>query len=168
MPKSDEWQDFISNHNSKFQHTNLISDSSREKTSFSKDIYLTKGQLLCYSKKLHSTITSVEALFSNQREADQKIPNHVMFAISPESSVCLVSDDIDIYILMLYIAKNCNGNLYSPKEGIMYHQIKPLAIQFSDKICNILPVFHGLTRCDYTNPFIEYLKFKVLRNMPET
>ena len=26
LPKSDEWRDFISNHNNKFQLTNLISD----------------------------------------------------------------------------------------------------------------------------------------------
>ena len=63
-------------------------------------------------KKRHATITSVEVLFSNHREADQKIPNHVLFTISPESSVCVISDDTDIYILMLYIAKHCDGNLY--------------------------------------------------------
>ena len=107
MTKSDEWQDFLSNHNDKFQLANLISDYLLEKASFSKDIYVTTGQF-CYSEKLHATITSVEVLFSNHMEADQKIPNHVLFAISPESSVCVVSGDTDIYILMLYIAKHCN------------------------------------------------------------
>ena len=29
-----------------------------------------------------------------------------------QSSVCVVSDETDIYNLMLYIAKHCNGNLY--------------------------------------------------------
>ena len=55
----------------KFQLTNLKSDHLLEKASFSKDIYVTKGQF-CYSKKLHATITSVEVLFSNRRKADQK------------------------------------------------------------------------------------------------
>ena len=165
MPKSDESQDFLSNHNNKFQLTNIISDYLLEKASFSKDMYVTKGQF-CYSKKLHGTITSAEVLFSKHREADQKIPNHVLFAISPESSVCVVSDDTDIYILMLYIAKHCNGNLHfrqgthSSKEGIMYHHINPLAAQLSDEICNILSVFHVLTGCDYTNPFYRRLKIQ--------
>ena len=87
------------------------------------------------------------------------VPNHVLFAISRESSVCVVSDDTDIYILILCIAKHCHGNLYFrqgthlSKEGIMHHHINPLAAQLSDEICNILPVFHVLTGCDYTNLF---------------
>ena len=165
MPKRDEWQDFLSNHNNKFQFTNLISDYLLEKASFSKDIYVTKGQF-CYSKKLHATITTVEVLFSNHREADQKISNHVLFALSPELSVCVVSDDTDIYILMLYIAKHCNENLYfrqgthSSEEGIMYHHINPLAAQFSDEIWNISPIFHVLTGCDYTNTFYRRSKIQ--------
>ena len=35
----------------------------------------------------------------------------------------------------------------------MYHQIKLLAPQRSDKKCNILPVFYVLTKFDYTDPF---------------
>ena len=46
-------------------------------------------------------MTSVEALFSKHRAADQKITKHVLFAISPESSVCIVSDDTNIYILFI-------------------------------------------------------------------
>ena len=83
-PKSDEWQDFLSNHNNKFQLTNLtlrvggryyietsplickenqgfymipasaakglISDYLLEKTLFSKDLSITKGQF-CFFKK---------------------------------------------------------------------------------------------------------------------
>ena len=78
-----------------------------------------------------------------------------------EKAACVrvVSDDTDIYILMLYVAKNCNGNLYlrqgthSSQEDIMYRHIKLLAAQLSDEICNILPVFHVLTGLDYTNSF---------------
>ena len=40
LPKSDEWQDFLSNHNNKFQLDNLMSDYLLEKASFSKDIYI--------------------------------------------------------------------------------------------------------------------------------
>ena len=120
--------------------------------------------------KLHATITSLEALFSNHREADHKIPDHVLFAISPESSVRVSSDDTDIYIL-LYIAKCCDGNMYfrqrthSSKEVIMYHYIKQLAAQLSDEICNILAVFHVLTGCDYTNPFYRRSKIQSFKKM---
>ena len=54
---------FLFNQSTEFQLTNSISDYLLEKASVSKDIFVTKGQI-CYSEKLHSTITSVEALFS--------------------------------------------------------------------------------------------------------
>ena len=171
LPKNDEWQNFISSHNNKFQLTKLISDYLLEKTSFSQGLYVTEGQLSVIKKKLHATITSLEALFSNHREADHKIPYHVLFTISPESSVCVSSDDTDIYILMLYIAKHCDGNVYfrqrthSSKEVIMYHHIKQLAAQLSDEICNILAVFHVLTGCDYYNPFYRRSKIQSFKKM---
>ena len=40
----------------------------------------------------------------------------------------------------------------------MYHQIKLLAPQHSDKKCNILPVFYVLTKFDYT----DYFKMKTV------
>ena len=85
--------------------------------------------------------------------------------------MCVVSDDTDIYSLMLYIAKHCNGKMYigqgthSSKEGIMYHHINPLAAQLSDEICNILPAFHVVTGCDYTNPFYRRLKIQSLKKI---
>ena len=68
--------------------------------------YICSKGTVFYSKKLHAINASVEALFSNHRDVDQTIPNHVLFAVSPETSMCVVSDDTDIYILMLYIAKH--------------------------------------------------------------
>lgn len=115
LPKSDEWQEFLSHHHNKFLLTNLILDSSLGKASFPNYLYLTKGQFCC-QQKLHSTINFVEVLFSNHMEANQKITNHVLFASSPESSVCVVSDETDIYVLMLYIAKHCNKNMYFRQE----------------------------------------------------
>ena len=94
-----------------------------------------------------------------------------MFAISPESTVCDVLDDTDAYILILYVAKHCHGNLHfrlgthSLKEGIMYHHIKPLAIQLSNEICNISPVFHDLTGCDYANSFYRRSKNQIVKKM---
>ena len=85
--------------------------------------------------------------------------------------MCVVSDDTDIYILILYIAKHCNGNLYfrqgthSSKEGIMYHHRNLLAAQLSDEICNILPVFNVLTGSDYTNPFYKRSKIQSFKKM---
>ena len=52
-----------------------------EKALFSEDVDVTKEQFY-YSKKVQSTINL------SGREADQKIQNHLLFAISPESSVC--------------------------------------------------------------------------------
>ena len=62
-------------------------------------------------------------LFSNHREADQKIPNHILFAISPESSMYVVSDDTDIYILMLYIQQTIVMEICIP-DKVHIHQKK--------------------------------------------
>ena len=85
LPKSGEWQDFLSNH-SNFHLTNLISDYLLEKASFSKDIYVFKGQF-CYLKKNTILPLHLQALFSTHRGVDQKISDHVLFAIIPESVV---------------------------------------------------------------------------------
>ena len=61
-----------------------------EKALFSKDIDVTKEQF-CYSKKVQSTINFSE------REAHEKMQNHLLFAISPESSVCCFISNRYVY-----------------------------------------------------------------------
>ena len=46
LPKSDESQDVLSNHNNKFQLNNLISDYLLDTASVSKDIYVLKDSFI--------------------------------------------------------------------------------------------------------------------------
>ena len=73
----------------------LISDYLLEKASVLKDIYVGTGHF-CYSEKIHFHYLCTSVI-SNHREADQKIPNHALFAISPESRVCVLFQMIPIF-----------------------------------------------------------------------
>ena len=55
--------------------------------------------------------------------------------------MCVVADDTDTLILLLYISKNCDGKLYlregtqSSKKGVLYHDVKDLAAHLG-KLCS--------------------------------
>ena len=96
-------------------------------------------------------------------------------------SVCVVADDTDVFILLLYVSVNCNETLYfrqgtiSSRDGITYHNVTSLSSQLgggdSIGICAIHPAFHSLTGSDITKPFFGRSKissFKKLLSKPES
>ena len=89
-----------------------------ESKSMGKDVYVTKG-----NHSYHSTIgvpnnaVEVPDLKLNHREADPRIALHTVFASSTDdsSAVCVVADDADVYILLLYVSQYCSGKVYSTR-----------------------------------------------------
>ena len=76
-----------------------------------------------------------------------------MYASRTADKVCVVSDDTDVYILLLFVSNKCDGHIYLRQgtgDATTYHDIKALANILGDDICNIIPAFHALTGCDYT------------------
>ena len=96
---------------------------------------------------------------------------HVYFASKEHDSVCVVADDTDVLVLMLFVSNECTGELFfregtqSSKKGILYHKVNTLVSHLGSKICSILPAFHSLTGCDFTNPFYGRSKFGSFKNL---
>ena len=87
---------------------------------------------------LFKSIASIAIRFpdldSNHREADQMIPMHSVYAgSSPANTICVVSDDSDIYLSLLTVSYLMPTTVYfdqgkaSNKDHNTYHNVKPLA-----------------------------------------
>ena len=175
LPSAKEWDEFLMNENNKFKLVNLIVGFvlSNECT-IGKTIYV-NNQSVCYLKSLDHAWSEFEPLNSTHRVADQKIPMHAVFAgSSKEKAVCVIADDTDIYISLLFVATHIKSKLYfrqgkvRDKNGISFHDVHSLADHLGTNICSILPSFHALTGSDFTNPFFGRSKItefkKLLKN----
>ena len=82
-----------------------------------------------------------------------------MQVVPDNKPVCVIADDTDVFILLLFVARYFEGNVffrqgkYSDKEVIAYHDIISLADHVGEEICDILSCFLTLASSDYTNPF---------------
>ena len=95
----------------------------------------------CYYKGIHEETKLSEELYSLYLEADPKIPVHAVYASRLDNKpVCVVVDDTDVFILLLFVARYFEWNVffrqgkYSDKEGITYHDIIILADHFGEEI----------------------------------
>ena len=87
-----------------------------------------------------------------------------------------MTDDTDLFILLLPVSINCNETLYfrqgttSSRDGINHHNVCSLSSQLGEKICAILPTFHSLTGSDFTKPCFRRSKinFKKLLSKSES
>ena len=127
LPRSTEWQEFLSNDGNKRQLVHLLADFIFENTV--KEIYVTKdGQ--CFHKQPTSSIVPIADLRSTHKEADHRIALHSVFASRTGHAVCVVSDDTDVYVLLLFVSNNCYGHIYLRQgtgDATTYHDIKALA-----------------------------------------
>ena len=100
---------------------------------------------------------------------------HTVFAgVSETDAVCVVADDSDIFLSLLYVSSKVHSKLYfrqgktKDKSGIEYHDIHSAANHLGPDICGILLPFHALTGSDFTHPFYGRTKVtsfkKLLKN----
>lgn len=177
LPNLSEWADFLTNDLNKFQLTKLLADYILSGEShLRKEVFVTKGHQCYFATWPHCSVSEVPELYSYHREADPRIISHAMFA-SSKYPTCVVADDTDVFILLLFVASKCERGLYfrqgtaSSRTGITYHNIRALAGHLGENICSVLPAFHALTGSDYTQPFFGRSKFKCFQKMqknPET
>ena len=82
-----------------------------------------------------------------------------------------VTDDNDVYILLLFISNQANGTIYfqqstsSSKQEITYHNVTTLANELGNDICNVLPAFHALTGSDFTRTFYRRSKIPSFKKL---
>ena len=122
-------------------------------------------------RQVDGTRVVVPDLFSSHLEADDRIALHANYASSPGTSVCVVANDTDVFILLLYIASGCVSTLYfrqgttKSKAGVTYHNVTELASFIGNDICKILPPFHALTGSDFTKPFYRRSKINSFKKI---
>lgn len=137
-------------------------------------IFVTKDDK-CILKN-NGLITEVESLRCNHLEADPRLALHAVIASkqNPNKSIAVVSDDTDVFIILLSIASEMHGILYFRQgkttigKGIEYHNVTSLASHLGKECCDVLPGFHALTGSDFTYPFFRRSKstaFGMMMNM---
>ena len=64
--------------------------------------------------RINEEAVLVEELHSNhkKKENDQSLICHTIYTSREYSSFCEVADDSDVFVLLLYAAKNCQANGY--------------------------------------------------------
>ena len=131
-------------------------------------LYITKD-FKCFLKS--ENITEIAELSSNHNEADPRIALHAVFAslTYPTLPICAVSDDTDVFIILLSVAFQIKGTLYfrqgTNSRGITYHNVTALAHGLGKECCTNLPGYHTLTGGDFTYPFFRRTKFQGFKKM---
>ena len=157
LPQLKEWNDFLTNESNKLQLTQLLADFRlSDESTLGRDVYVTKGHVCyCLLSEPGSVSCEIPELFSYQREADPHLAFHAVYS-SATQNTCVVADDTDVFILLLFVADKATKNLYfrqgtkNSKAGITYHDVKALAQHLGRELCNSLPAFHVLTGSDFT------------------
>ena len=105
VPNSHEWTEFLANTSNKFHLVNLIVDHIKSpECRLEREVYINKGPK-CFFKDLDNVCHEFSELNSNHREADQKNSMHVVVAgRCKDKPVCVITDDTDIHISLIYIA----------------------------------------------------------------
>ena len=103
----------------------------------------------------------IPELDSSHREADQKMPMHVVYAGQDSSNkVCVIVDDVS------HLVKSClyfRQGKTKDKDGITYHDIHAIANHLGEEICSVLPAFNTLTGSDFTNLFFNRSKIQACK-----
>ena len=106
LPPVSEWSDFLKNSFNKFQVATLLADYILSGALPGKNVYVNK-ESECYYKSTTGSPVRFINLDSNHREADQKIPMHAVVAgKSTDNVICVVADDSDIYLSLLYVIRS--------------------------------------------------------------
>ena len=170
--KAQRMEHILTSDKNKLQLTHLLADYLLSKESLlEKDLFVTKGSQCFFRAKETDSWDCVPSLCSSHKEADPRLVLHAVYASSNHNGVCVVADDTDVYILLLYVSRRCTSSLYfrqgvmSTKQGVTYHDIKSLATFLGESICESLPAFHALTGCDYTMPFFGRSKFSIFKRL---
>ena len=108
------------------------------------------------------------------READHRLAFHAKCSADSGDSVCVVADDTDVYILLIFISNQANGTIYfgqgtsSSKQGITDHNVATIANELGNDICNFFPAFHALTGSDFTRTFYQRSKIQSFKKSMKT
>ena len=99
----------------------------------------------------------VNDLKSSQEEADTWIVLHAKHASDQGyTSVIVVSEDTDMFVLLIAFAKEIPASLYQKRgtsTSVRYMDIRKLRAVLGDKLSQALIAFHAFTGCDTVSAF---------------
>ena len=135
LPKLSDWENFLNNDSNKKRLTYLLCEYILLPHTIEKVVYVTKGEQ-CFQKTRQGVIET-QTLKSKHNESDHRIIHHSYFPSHQRESICIVADDTDVLILLLYISQRCGCEMYfregthSSKKEISYHSISLLSQNIS-------------------------------------
>ena len=111
LPNPIEWQEFLPNDKNKLSICKLLAEFFVSGEVYTeKNILVTKEK--CFAKYANQVAIEKPELFSMHREADHRLAFHAKCSADSGDSVCVVADDTDVYILLLFISNQANGTIY--------------------------------------------------------
>ena len=117
-----------------------------------KTLFVTCGQKCWRIGQMGASL--VNDLKSSQEEADTRILLHA--SDQGYTSVIVVSEDTDVFVLLIAFAKEIPASLYQ-KRGtstrVRYMHIRKLRAVLGDKLSQALIAFHAFTGCDIVSAF---------------
>ena len=125
---------------------------------------------------MDNSLSDIPELSCTHKEADPRLALHAVHASRcyPGKNIAVVSDDTDVYIILLSVIPKMRGQLFFRQgkstvgKGIEYHNVTSLAGVLGERCCRNLPAFYALTGCDFTYPFFQrskYLVFSLMMNL---
>ena len=157
--KIKQWRSFLSEAQNKTMLIEFIAEewkANESKTMIGKKaLFVTCGQKCWCIGKMG--VSLVDDLRSSQQEADTQILLHAKHASGQGyTSVIVVSEDTDVFVLLIAFAKGIPASLYQ-KRGtstrVRYMDIRKLRAVLGDKLSHALIAFHAFTGCDSVSAF---------------
>ena len=119
-----------------------------------KVMYVTLGKK-CFQIMKDAT-SDVSELCSEQEEADTRMLLHAKHAALTSSSVIIVADDTDVFILCLAFCNQIECRMFlkcGTKSRERYIDVNQVAAAVGVVVCKALPGMHAFTGCDTVSAF---------------
>ena len=119
-----------------------------------KVMYVTSGETC--TKITCDEVVEIDELKTSQEEADTRILLHAKHASPDVSSVVIVAEDTDVFILSLAFHDTISCNIFikcGTKTRTRYIDVSKVAISVGKDVCHSLPGMHAFTGCDTVSAF---------------
>ena len=173
-----DWKAFMSSKGNKQQLTQFLLSEWRSNDYATKlkdrTVLFVSGEdcISLESKDGENTVaTNVEALRSNQEEADTRIVLHCLDISrhSPSNAIITVrSPDTDVFILLLHFTSSLEQTvLFDTGTGDKRRliNVKQVAGSLGPEMSSALPALHSFTGCDTTSAFVRKGKLVPLKTL---
>ena len=164
-----QWRNFLCSPENKTRLIEfLVSDWSKEEKRSQlkgKEMYVTVGEICM--RLTEDSVNECEALKSSQEEANMRMILHAVHCSkSGYSSVVVVSEDTDVFVLCIAFADNVTCPLYvkcGSKTRVQYVDVGKVTEMLGAAKCNALLGVHAFSGCDTVSAFTGRGKLSCLR-----